>query len=87
MSVFAHHPPRPTGIRSHGARQSLRNVLVGIVRRLADSPLEQPVLHALDAPVRRVTVGAVRQRPYAHWQMTASPDGVRRLEAIWHTRH
>ncbi|MER5547938.1 hypothetical protein ACWDBD_48875 [Streptomyces sp. NPDC001118] len=88
MSVFVHHPLRHHDTRPHGTWQSMRALLVGIVRRVADSPLEQPVLHALDAPTaRRTAADAGRQRPHAHWHLATSPDGVRHLEATWHTRH
>ncbi|EST19125.1 hypothetical protein [Streptomyces roseochromogenus] len=87
MSVFAHHPLRHTGTRSHSTLQSAYALLIGFVRRIADSPLEQPVLHALEAPARRSAAGAARWRPHAHWHVTGGPDGGRHLEATWHARH
>ncbi|OLZ65314.1 hypothetical protein AV521_31975 [Streptomyces sp. IMTB 2501] len=87
MSVFAHHPLRHTGTRSHSARQFVHALLSGFVRRIADSPLEQPVLHALKAPASRSVAGAARRRPHAHWRVAYGPDGGRYLEATWHTRH
>ncbi|WP_369393163.1 hypothetical protein AB5J72_40615 [Streptomyces sp. CG1] len=88
MSVFAHHPLHHSGTRSRSARQSMRALLAGILRRIADSPLEQPVLHALDVQAtHRATAATPQQRPHAHWHLVSRPDGARHLEATWHTRH
>ncbi|MEU8695640.1 hypothetical protein [Streptomyces sp. NPDC048665] len=88
MSAFAHHPLHRPGARSQGAWRSVHARLIGIVRRIADGSLEQPVLHVLDVPMgRRATTFTTRQRPHAHWNLVSDPGGARHLEATWQTRH
>ncbi|MEU9332790.1 hypothetical protein AB0D49_06425 [Streptomyces sp. NPDC048290] len=60
-----------------------------LVRPVVDSPSEHPVLTVLDGPAPRPASAsdARDRRPHAHWHLVPGPDGVPRLEAIWHTDH
>ncbi|MEU1289696.1 hypothetical protein [Kitasatospora sp. NPDC005856] len=78
MSVLAtfHTAPPLTGRRHTG----LRTALIAVADRLAASPLDSPVLNAVDA---QAPAGPpVRLR--ARWQAVTAADGATRLEATWH---
>ncbi|MER6378871.1 hypothetical protein [Streptomyces sp. NPDC001250] len=84
MSALTRHgvghawPVRPVG--------ALLAFFTHVIRRLADSPLDHPVLHAAaphtPAPLRAAALAP--GRPHAHWRTVTGPDGHRRLEAHWH---
>ncbi|MFB7666936.1 hypothetical protein ACFC1R_23805 [Kitasatospora sp. NPDC056138] len=77
MSVFtAIHVPPPLA----RPRTGLRAALAGVVRRLAASPLDHPVLYAVAAQASAGPPVRMRSR----WHTVTTPDGSRRLEASWH---
>ncbi|MCE4948387.1 hypothetical protein LVX13_35580 [Streptomyces albulus] len=90
MSVFtAVHIHRPTfhlSIRSRNTARTLLGLLVTAARRIADSPLDSPVLHTLPGPDSAAGAATESQpaRPHAHWHTVTDPTGRRRLEADWH---
>ncbi|MFI9627352.1 hypothetical protein [Streptomyces sp. NPDC052042] len=51
--------------------------LIGVLRRLADSSLDNPVLHVSPGPTPIA-------RPRAHRHTVRTPDRTVRLEATWH---
>ncbi|MFJ9455856.1 hypothetical protein ACIRST_12325 [Kitasatospora sp. NPDC101447] len=70
---------RRAGLTALGALAAL----TAVRRRLAASPLDSTVLHAVGAPSTAPTsgrTGGLRAR----WQTTTAPDGTTRLEATWH---
>ncbi|MEU8974647.1 hypothetical protein AB0D11_36220 [Streptomyces monashensis] len=87
MSVSTHRPLRHNGTRPHGAQRSVRALLLRVARRIADSPLEQHVLHTLGTRADRAAPDAAPQRPHPSWHLAAGPYGGRRLDATWHTHH
>ncbi|MEV4613222.1 hypothetical protein AB0K43_11560 [Kitasatospora sp. NPDC049258] len=83
LGAFHTHAPRASA-RAHGSALAR---LTAVLRRLADSPLDSPVLLAIGGPAagagdaegpRRRTV-----RMRADWRTVTGPDGTRRLEARW----
>lgn len=84
MSALTHHGIR----RSLSARPvgALLAFFTRVIGRLADSPLDHPVLYAAaahtPAPVRAAALAP--GRPHAHWRTVTGSDGHRRLEAHWH---
>ncbi|MGC0417261.1 hypothetical protein [Embleya sp. AB8] len=81
MSVLTARHPYPT-TRERGA---MRRRLAHILRRLADSPLDSPVLRALPGATSAHTPSARAHadRPHAHWHTVTDATGRRRLEATW----
>ncbi|WP_406194896.1 hypothetical protein OH807_06230 [Kitasatospora sp. NBC_01560] len=74
-TLAAFHAPAAPG--------RLRTTVSGILRRLAASPLDSPVLDAIAA---QAPAGPpVRMR--AHWKAVTTTDGTTRLEATWHPDH
>jgi hypothetical protein len=71
-------PRIPNLVKAHGARPlaALRTRLCRVQRHLADSPLDNPVLHVRP----RLNAAA---RPRAHWHTVRTSDGAMRLEAVW----
>ncbi|MFF2807260.1 hypothetical protein ACFVT2_08745 [Streptomyces sp. NPDC058000] len=91
MSVFtAVHIHRPAihrpSTRSWNPGRAVLGFLATAVRRIADSPLDSPVLHTLPCPASATRTTAEDQpaRPHAHWHTVTGPDGRRHLEADWH---
>ncbi|MFJ7277232.1 hypothetical protein [Kitasatospora sp. NPDC098663] len=82
--VAAFHPSLPSA-----GRGRLRAALAAVGRRLAESPLDSPVLHAVTAQAP-APAAASAERPVrlrASWRTVAAPDGTARLEASWHPWH
>ncbi|MEV7189725.1 hypothetical protein [Kitasatospora sp. NPDC093102] len=79
--VAAFHPT----VLSAG-RGRLRAALAAMGRRLAESPLDSPVLRAVAAQ-SPATPGPRPVRPRARWRVATAPDGTTRLEATWHPVH
>ncbi|MFJ9691616.1 hypothetical protein [Kitasatospora sp. NPDC101183] len=66
-------------------RRPLRAALAALGRRLAESPLDSPVLKTVPAPAAP-PVG--RPAPLrARWRPVTGADGRTRLEASWHAAH
>ncbi|MFI9274516.1 hypothetical protein ACIGXM_27970 [Kitasatospora sp. NPDC052896] len=85
MSVFTafHHPiARPASAPQH---RPLRDMLARVIERLADSPLDSPVIQAIAAQAPTPSGATVRRAgaPRAHWRTVPGPDGSPRLEAAW----
>jgi hypothetical protein len=84
MSALTHHGIRHTSPARPG--DALLAFFTRVIGRLADSPLDHPVLYAAathtPAPVRAAALAP--GRPHAHWRTVTGPDGHRRLEAHWH---
>ncbi|MFE5588138.1 hypothetical protein [Kitasatospora sp. NPDC056531] len=79
--VAAFQPALPSTDRGR-----LRAALAAVGRRLAQSPLDSPVLQAVAAPVAAESTGRP-VRPRAVWHAVTAPDGTTRLEASWHPGH
>jgi hypothetical protein len=85
MSVFTNHriPYAGTPARPFS---TLLALFARIVRRCADSPLDNTVLQAVSthtpATLRAGAFAPVR--PHAHWHTVIGDDGRHRLEAHWH---
>ncbi|MFF2149498.1 hypothetical protein [Kitasatospora sp. NPDC058190] len=61
----------------------LRAALAAVGRRLAASPLDNPVLQAVATSAATVPSG--RPLPMrSSWRTVTAPDGTARLEASWH---
>ncbi|MER6046275.1 hypothetical protein K2224_17465 [Streptomyces sp. BHT-5-2] len=88
MSVFTAVHIRRTGTAIHGRNpgRSILDALATAARRIADSPLDNAVLHTLPGPttVPESTTEERPARPHAHWHTVPGPQGRRRLEAHWH---
>ncbi|MGG2464444.1 hypothetical protein ACO0M4_32575 [Streptomyces sp. RGM 3693] len=88
MSVFTAVHIRHTATAVHGRNtgHSILGALAIVVRRIADSPLDGPVLHTLRGltTVPEPTPEERPARPHAHWHTVLDPQGRRRLEAHWH---
>ncbi|MEY9944295.1 hypothetical protein [Kitasatospora sp. GAS1066B] len=90
MSVFTFHTalpaarPRPA-VRPGGIVR-VRAFLAQLLRRLADSPLDSPVLHTFQPPAPRATAAPHRQRVRlaAEWHAVTDAAGAVHLEAAWH---
>ncbi|WP_406503045.1 hypothetical protein [Streptomyces sp. NBC_00212] len=78
IPLISHAPARKPGV--------MQARLAHILRRLADSPMDSTVLHALPAPAATRTPSARARHvgPHAHWHTVTGPDGRRHLEATWH---
>ncbi|MCX5208165.1 hypothetical protein OG689_02375 [Kitasatospora sp. NBC_00240] len=78
-----------TPVRSTRAHGPSRVFLTALLRRLADSPLDNTVLQALGGP--SPAGGDSPRRPpvplQASWRPVVSADGRRRLEARWDSEH
>ncbi|MEV7931067.1 MULTISPECIES: hypothetical protein [unclassified Kitasatospora] len=86
LGAFHRRQPLPASWpASAPARGSVAATLSAIVRRLADSPLDNSVLQAVGAPTASRGAGAARRtvRMRASWRAVTTPDGTRRLEARW----
>ncbi|MFJ1706592.1 hypothetical protein [Kitasatospora sp. NPDC088346] len=81
------HAPRT----STTARGSALALLTAVLRRLAASPLDSPVLQAIGGPVGGGGDGGGPTRPTvrmrAGWRTVTTADGTRRLEAHWRPDH
>ncbi|MET8625913.1 hypothetical protein ABZW30_19535 [Kitasatospora sp. NPDC004669] len=64
----------------------LRAALAAVGRRLAQSPLDSPVLQAVTTPVAAEPTGRPT-RLRASWHCVPAPDGTTRLEASWRPGH
>ncbi|MBD0748077.1 hypothetical protein [Streptomyces sp. CBMA152] len=86
MSALTHHHIRYTGTAPRPLAGRLLAFVTQVARRLADSPLDQSVLHtaATHTPAPLRTGAYTSARPHAHWHTVTTPDGHRRLEAHWH---
>ncbi|MDH6126530.1 hypothetical protein [Kitasatospora sp. GP82] len=75
----------PAHIPTTRTRGSAHAVLVAIVRRLVDSPLDHTVMRTLGGPGagqgRRPAHPTVRM--HAGWRTVTTQDGTRRLGAHW----
>ncbi|MGF1424919.1 hypothetical protein [Kitasatospora sp. LaBMicrA B282] len=82
MSVFdAFHAVVPLPGRRGG---SLRAPLARVAARLAASPLDSPVLHAIAAPIpAEPTPADAPSRLHARWRPVTAADGRTRLVADW----
>ncbi|MFD0260386.1 hypothetical protein ACFVH7_19195 [Kitasatospora indigofera] len=78
-----------TSVRSPRAHGPARLFLGGVLRQLADSPLDNTVLQALGTP--SAAGGDGPRRPFvplrARWRPVVGADGRRRLEARWASQH
>ncbi|MDH6137578.1 hypothetical protein P3T37_007011 [Kitasatospora sp. MAA4] len=85
MTALAPFP----SLTRHRPPVRLRSRLAGVFRRLALSPLDSPVLHALHGPLAdRSPVTARRASGVrATWRTVTGPDGRPRLEASWAPDH
>ncbi|MFJ8314160.1 MULTISPECIES: hypothetical protein [unclassified Streptomyces] len=86
MSVLTaiHFPVHHTTPRKRGV---LRERIAGVLRRLADSPVDSTVIRAAPGPASARTPSARARSgstPHAHWHPVTGPDGRRHLEATWH---
>lgn len=86
-TVATLRPARPSTDRSRQrvglAALAALGALTAVVRRLAASPLDSTVLHAVGAP-SAAPAGGRTGGLRARWRTTAAPDGTTRLEATWH---
>ncbi|MEU9130788.1 hypothetical protein AB0D08_22290 [Kitasatospora sp. NPDC048540] len=75
------HAPRA----STRARSSALALLTAVLRRLADGPLDSPVLLAIGGPAGGGSDGRARPtvRMRASWRTVTAADGTHRLEAHW----
>ncbi|WP_371519902.1 hypothetical protein [Kitasatospora sp. NBC_01300] len=80
--VAAFHPSLPSA-----GRGRLRAALAAVGRRLAESPLDSTVLHAITAQAPAAASADRPARLRASWRTVTAPDGTARLEASWHTWH
>ncbi|CCB72256.1 protein of unknown function (plasmid) [Streptantibioticus cattleyicolor NRRL 8057 = DSM 46488] len=81
MALFPALHTTSTTPREH---RSLRALLSGAIRRIADSPLDSPVLAALPAHQTVDRSERARRRPHAQWQRVTDREGKPRLIATWH---
>ncbi|WP_329565293.1 hypothetical protein [Kitasatospora sp. NBC_01266] len=90
MSVFTFHTAlpaaRPRPAIGLGGTVRVRTFLAQLLRRLADSPLDSPVLHTFRPPAPRATAAPQRQRVRlaAEWHAVTDRAGTVHLEAAWH---
>ncbi|MFC8450090.1 hypothetical protein [Kitasatospora sp. NPDC057223] len=89
LNPFHIRTPIRTSIRCARADGPAHLLLTGILRRLADSPLDNTVLWALGGPSS--TRGDSPHRPavplQASWRPVVGADGRQRLEARWRPEH
>ncbi|MER8105967.1 hypothetical protein [Kitasatospora sp. NPDC094016] len=85
LGAFHRRHPLPAAALAAPARGPVAATLSAIVRRLADSPLDNSVLQAVGAPTASSGTGAARRtaRMRASRRAVTAPDGARRLEARW----
>ncbi|MGF1428664.1 hypothetical protein [Kitasatospora sp. LaBMicrA B282] len=93
MSVFTFHTAlpaaRPRPAIHLGGFVRARAYLAQVLTRLADSPLQSPVLHALPpaAPHPHPVERRAQVRLAAQWHAVTDAAGAVQLEAAWRVEH
>ncbi|GAB2732000.1 hypothetical protein [Kitasatospora kifunensis] len=92
MSVFTFNTvslPAPlSGPAIHiGGTVRVRAFLAQVLRRLADSPLDSPVLRTMQPAAPRATTHRQQVRLSAEWHTVTDAAGASHLEAAWHTEN